>query len=83
MGCHFLLQGIFPTQGSNPRPLQWRVVSFPLSRQGSPKALLGASDEMMLMCSRAENPSSTSSCSSLLLLLLLSRFSRIQLCATS
>ena len=21
MGCHFLLQGIFPTQGSNPPPL--------------------------------------------------------------
>ena len=65
MGCHFLLQGIFLTQGSNPCPLQWRVVSFLLSRQGSPKALLGASDEMMLMCSWAGNPSSSSSCSSL------------------
>ena len=23
MGCHFLLQGIFPTQGSNPHLLHW------------------------------------------------------------
>ena len=22
VGCHFLLQGVFPSQGSNPRPLQ-------------------------------------------------------------
>ena len=25
-GCHFLLQGIFPTQGSNPCLLHWQVV---------------------------------------------------------
>ena len=24
MGCHFLLQGIFPTQGSNPGLPHWR-----------------------------------------------------------
>ena len=65
MGCHFLLQGIFLTQGLNPRPLQWRAVSFPLSHQESPKALLDASDEMMLMCSWPGNPLSSSSCSSL------------------
>ena len=35
-GCHLLLQGIFPTQGSNPRPLHWQVNSLPLSHQGSP-----------------------------------------------
>ena len=23
MGCHAFLQGIFPTQGSNPGPLNW------------------------------------------------------------
>ena len=28
VGCHFLLQGIFPTQGSNPYLLQWQVNSF-------------------------------------------------------
>ena len=27
VGCHFLLQGIFPTQGSNPSPLHWQAVS--------------------------------------------------------
>ena len=35
MGCHFHLQGIFPTQGSNPRLLYWQVDSLPLSHQGS------------------------------------------------
>ena len=28
VGCHALLQGIFPTQGSNPRLLHWQVSSF-------------------------------------------------------
>ena len=39
VGCHFLLQGIFPTQGSNPNLLcllHWQVDSFPLSHLGSP-----------------------------------------------
>ena len=33
VGCHALLQGIFPTQGSNPgllRLLHWQVGSLPL-----------------------------------------------------
>ena len=37
-GCHFLLQGIFLTQGSNPCPLHllhWKADSLPLSHQGS------------------------------------------------
>ena len=34
-GCRFLLQGIFPTQGSNTRLLHWQVSSLPLSHQGS------------------------------------------------
>ena len=41
MGCHFLFQGIFPTQGSNLRLrhlLHWH--SLPLSHQGSPAVLL-------------------------------------------
>ena len=33
--CHFLLQGIFPTQGSNPGLLHCRQTLYPLSRQGS------------------------------------------------
>ena len=35
MGCHFLLQGIFPTQGSNLCLLHWQVDSLPLSHLGS------------------------------------------------
>ena len=36
--CHFLLQGIFPTQGSNScllHLLHWQADSLPLSYQGS------------------------------------------------
>ena len=29
VGCHVLLQGIFPTQGSNPHFLHWQVDSLP------------------------------------------------------
>ena len=36
VGCHGLLQGIFPTQGLNPGLLHCRQ-SLPLSHQGSPK----------------------------------------------
>ena len=38
MGDHFLLQGIFPTQGSNPCLLHWQVGSLPLSHRGSPSS---------------------------------------------
>ena len=34
MGCHFLLQRIFPTQGSNQHLLHWRVYSLSLSHLG-------------------------------------------------
>ena len=36
VGCHFLLQGIFPTQGSNSYLLHWQVGSLLLSHDGSP-----------------------------------------------
>ena len=36
VGCNFLLQGIFLTQGSNLSLLHWQVDSLPLSHQGSP-----------------------------------------------
>ena len=38
-GCHFLLQGIFPTQGSNPCLLHWQAGSLLLSHQESPVSL--------------------------------------------
>ena len=36
MHCHFLLQGIFPTQGLNPHFLHWQMDSLPLSHLGNP-----------------------------------------------
>ena len=33
-GCHFLLQGIFPTQGLNTHLLLWQADSSPQSHQG-------------------------------------------------
>ena len=42
VGCHTLLQGIFPTQGSNPRLLcllHWQVRSSPLVLPGKPCSL--------------------------------------------
>ena len=37
VGCHFLLQGIFPTQGSNPGLSHCRQTLYHLSHQGSPE----------------------------------------------
>ena len=36
VGCHALLQGIFPTQGLNPGLLHCRRILYRLSHQGSP-----------------------------------------------
>ena len=37
VGCHFLLQGIFPTQELNPGLLHCRQIPYQLSYKGSPK----------------------------------------------
>ena len=37
VGCHFLLQGIVPTQGSNLGLLHRRRIVYHLSHQGSPE----------------------------------------------
>jgi len=37
MGCHALLQGIFPTQGLNPGLPQCRQILHCLNHQGSPR----------------------------------------------
>ena len=42
VGCHSLLQGIFPTQGSNPSLLYWLGDSLPSELQGKPASLLNA-----------------------------------------
>ena len=39
VGCSALLQGIFPTQGSNPGLLHCRWVLYQLRHQGSPRIL--------------------------------------------
>jgi len=39
VGCHALLQGIFPTQGSDPGLPHYRHIIFHLSSQGSPRIL--------------------------------------------
>ena len=39
VGCHALLQGIFPTQGSNPGLLHCRQILYHLSHQGGPRIL--------------------------------------------
>ena len=39
VGCHALLQGIFPTQGSNPCLLHCRQILYCLSHQESPRIL--------------------------------------------
>ena len=36
MGCHAILQGIFPTQGSNLHLLHWRQIFLPLIHWGCP-----------------------------------------------
>ena len=44
VGCHFLLQGVFPAQRSSPRLfrlLHWQVGSLPLCHLGSPGVYAG------------------------------------------
>ena len=36
VGCHFLLQGIFSTQGSNMRLLHWQADSLPWKHREAP-----------------------------------------------
>ena len=39
VGSHSLLQGFFPTQGSNPGLRHWRQILYQQSQQGSPRIL--------------------------------------------
>ena len=40
MGCHFILQAIFPTQGLNPCLLHWQANSLPLAPPGKPSKII-------------------------------------------
>ena len=48
VGCHSLLQGIFPTQGSNPGLQHYRWILYHLSHQGNP---VGQETNAQLSCS--------------------------------
>ena len=39
VGCHFLFQGIFPSQDLDPHLLHWQADSLPLRHQGSQAAM--------------------------------------------
>ena len=45
--CHFLLQGIFPTQGSKSRLLNWQVDSLSQNHLGSPIVLSSGNLELI------------------------------------
>ena len=54
VGCHFLLRGIFPTQGSNPGLLYCRQILHHQSHQGSP--IISYSTLYLCLCpQRAQN----------------------------
>ena len=55
MGCHFLLQRIFPTKESNPGLLHCRRILYQLSYKGSPEALKVKS-EVAQSCPTLCNP---------------------------
>ena len=42
MDCHVLLEGIFPTQGSNPGLLHWQAGFIPLAPHGKPLSSMAA-----------------------------------------
>ena len=50
MDCHFLLQRIFLTHGSNPCLLHWQVDSLPLSHQGATHYLMLNEGRFLFFC---------------------------------
>ena len=55
-GCHFLLQGIFLTQVSNPCLLSWQVDSLPLYHLGStgtPSVCVIITQSCLILCNQA------------------------------
>ena len=47
MGCRFLLQGIFLTQGLNPHLLRWQADSLPLEPPGKPLRFISESQNSL------------------------------------
>ena len=56
VSCHFLLQGIFLTQGSNSCLLHWQADSLPLSHQGSPEGGVGGAGGTKITARESEQP---------------------------
>ena len=50
VGCHFFLQRIFQTQGSNTHLLHWQADSLPLSHLGSPNFLPDVKSVLVKLC---------------------------------
>ena len=50
VGCHFFLQGIFPTQGSNSGLLHCRWILYLLSQQRSPARTLTRNKRSRVFC---------------------------------
>ena len=55
VGCHALLHGIFPTQGSNPGLPHCRWILYCLSHHGSPRILECVADPFSRGCSQPWN----------------------------
>ena len=55
VGCHALLQGIFPTQGSNPGLPHCRWILYYLSHQGNPRILEWVAYPFSRLSSRPRN----------------------------
>ena len=55
VGCHAFLQGIFPTQGSNPGLLNCRWILYCLSHQGNPFFSRGMGKYLEVKCHDAYN----------------------------
>ena len=60
VGCHALLQGIFPTQGSNPGLLHCRRILYHLSHQGSRRILVWVAYPFFRGSSQPRNQSGVS-----------------------
>ena len=56
MGCHFLLQRIFLTQGLNPHLLHWQTGSLPLRHPGNPISREGVCVLFTQSCPTLCNP---------------------------
>ena len=50
VGCHFLLQDIFPTQGWSPGLQHCRLILYHLSHQGSPKVKEKVTQLCLTLC---------------------------------